>query len=456
METKSLAIAMSGGGHRATLFVLGALMYLVDAKANQDVTSIASVSGGSLTNGLVGQEVNFRQTNSDEFRDLVAKRLATQIANIGTLFAPLFTKIYVVILVVVGILVIAVPALAPVPWYMRILLFFVGTLIWGWIVGVRGRVCARAFNSTLFSPNGRETRLSDVKKTDLDHVICSTELRSAEQVYFAGDFVYSYALGVGVPGELSLARAVQASAAFPGGFPPAILSTKSHHFKGAPPPSAGGPPEPPKQMMLTDGGVYDNMGEQWARGYADRVRRCPNLDNGRIAPNQLVVVNASARIPWDPFRRNLIPLVGELAALLRVNDILYINTTNVRRQNIVDSFNPADPTAAAGLPSVLVQISQSPFQVASKFATGTSPVAERAKEVLELLKHGPSKDEWSKIASDNSAVGTSLSKFGADVTARLVYQGYVVTMCNLHVLFGTGFPLFPGELDIARFRALIA
>jgi len=456
METKSLAVAMSGGGHRATLFVLGALMYLVDAKANVDVTSIASVSGGSLTNGLVGQEVNFRQTTSDEFRDRVAKPLATQIANSGTLFAPLFTKIYLGILAVVGILVIAVPALAPVPWYLRILLFVAGTFIWGWIFGARGRVCARAFNSTLFSPHGRGTRLSDVKKTGLDHVICSTELRSAEQVYFAGDFVYSYALGFGVPGDLSLAKAVQASASFPGGFPPAILPTKRHHFKGAPPPSAGGPPQPPKDMVLTDGGVYDNMGEQWARGYADRVKRCPNLDDGRIAPNQLVVVNASARIPWTPFRRHLIPLIGELAALLRVNDILYINTTNVRRQNIVDSYNPADPTAVAGLPSVLVQISQSPFQVASKFAFGTSPVAERAKQVLELLQHGPSKDEWSKIASDNSAVATSLSKFGADVTARLVYQGYVVTMCNLYVLFGAGFPLFQAELDLARFRALIA
>jgi len=456
MEGRSLAVAMSGGGHRATLFVLGALLYLVDAKANQDVTSIASVSGGSLTNGLVGQEVNYRQTSSDEFRDRVAKRLATQIANSGTLFAPLFTKVYLAVLVIAGILVILIPALAPVPWYLRILLFVAGTFVWGWIFGARGRVCARAFNTTLFSPDGRETRLSDVTKPDLDHVICSTEFRSAEQVYFAGDFVYSYALGFGVPGELPLARAVQASAAFPGGFPPSILPTKQHQFTGAPPPSAGGPPHPPSEMVLTDGGVYDNMGEQWARGYADRVRRGSNLGDGRIPPNQLVVVNASARIPWNPFRRRLIPLIGELMALLRVNDVLYINTTNVRRQNIVDSFNPADPTAAAGLPSVLVQISQSPFQVASKFATGESPVADRAREVLDFLKQGPSKDEWSKIAGDNSAVATSLSKFGADVTSRLIYQGYVVTMCNLHVLFGISFPLIPGELDIARFRALIA
>ena len=60
------------------------------------------------------------------------------------------------------------------------------------------------------------------------------------------------------------------------------------------------------------------------------------------------------------------PLVGELAALLRVNDVMYINTTNVRRQAIVDSYNPLDPTKASALPSVLVQIAQSPFVVASE------------------------------------------------------------------------------------------
>jgi hypothetical protein len=278
-------------------------------------------------------------------------------------------------------------------------------------------------------------------------------------VYFAGDFVYSYALGYGVPGNLSLASAVQASADFPGGFPPTVLSTKGLNFVGAPPPSAGGPPSPPAEMVLTDGGVYDNMGEQWARGFAARIKRCPNLDTGRIAPNQLVVVNASARIPWIPFRRRFLPLVGELMALLRVNDVMYINTTNVRRQAIVDSFNPADPTKASALPSTLVQITQTPFVVADAFVNGTTKVAQRAREVQEFLKNGPSKDDWKKIASANATVATSLSKFGTDVTARLIYQGYVVTMCNLYVLFGDDFginyPLIPAGLSLERFRALI-
>ena len=454
-QIKSLAVSLSGGGHRATLFVLGALMYLVDAKANADVTSIASVSGGSLTNGFVGQTLNFRETTGTEFRQRVASPLATQIAKSGTLFAPLLTKIYVALLVTGGIAAVVVPWLIPVQWYFRLLLFFVLVTLWGWLLGARGRVCARAFGATLFSPGGRETTLAQVKKANLDHVICSTEFRSAEQVYFAGDFVYSYALGNGVPGNLSLARAVQASAAFPGGFPPSVLPTRDHNFTGAPPPSAGGPPEPPKEMVLTDGGVYDNMGDQWARGFAARVKLCPHLGTGRTAPNQLVVVNASARIPWIPFRRRFLPLLGELAALMRVNDVMYINTTNVRRQQIVDSFNPLDPTRTIGLPSVLVQISQSPFSVANYFARFTGPAADRAKQVQKFLQTGPSSDEWAKIASDNSIVATSLSKFGTEVTARLIYQGYVVTMCNLYVLFGEDFSLRPEELSIERFRALI-
>ena len=199
------------------------------------------------------------------------------------------------------------------------------------------------------------------------------------------------------------------------------------------------------------------MGDQWARGFADRVERWPQLGTGRVAPNQLVVVNASARIPWIPFRRRLIPLLGELAALIRVNNVMYINTTNVRRQVIVDSYNPEEPAKASDLPGGLVQIAQSPFVVAKKFAKAKGDVAARAKAVLAFLREGPtSEQEWAQIARQNSAVTTSLSKMGIDVSARLIYQGYVVTMCNLNVLFGGVFPLRPSELAFERFRELIS
>jgi hypothetical protein len=455
VKVKSMAVSLSGGGHRATLFVLGALMYLVDAKANANVTSIASVSGGSLTNGLVGQEVDFRQTDSDQFRQLVAAPLATQIALRGTLFAPLLSKVYLAALIVWGVVAVVVPLIGWGPWYVRLVVFVVLIASWGWFFGKRGAICASAFRKTLFSSGGRNTPLSQVKKDGLDHVICSTELRSAEQVYFAGDFVYSFALGHGKPADVLLAQAVQASAAYPGGFPPATLSAKRIDFTDTPKPP-NGPPARPDYMVLTDGGVYDNMGDQWARGYAQRVKRWEELGHGRTPPSQLVVVNASARVPWSPFRRRLIPLIGEVLALLRVMDVMFINTTNVRRQVIVASFNPADPTTASGLPSVLVQIAQSPFVVANAFRNDQTEVGQRARAVIEFLAQGPSSDQWTQIANDNSAVATTLSKLGADVSARLIYQGYVVTMCNLHVFFGDDFQLRPEELSLDRFRALIS
>ena len=43
-----LGLALSGGGFRATLYHLGVIRFLRDAGALQNVTDIASVSGGSI------------------------------------------------------------------------------------------------------------------------------------------------------------------------------------------------------------------------------------------------------------------------------------------------------------------------------------------------------------------------------------------------------------------------
>ena len=43
-----LGLALSGGGFRATLFHLGVVRFLRDAGALQNITEIASVSGGSI------------------------------------------------------------------------------------------------------------------------------------------------------------------------------------------------------------------------------------------------------------------------------------------------------------------------------------------------------------------------------------------------------------------------
>jgi len=454
MEQKtnsSLAVSLSGGGHRATLFTLGALMYLVDAGLNTQVTSIASVSGGSLTNAFAGQNLDFRSTDSAGFRKEAAIPLASQIANKGTFLAPLSTKVYIAILLLTGVLVF-VPFFTDWMWLVR-LAFFLGMLfVFGVVFARRGRVCARAFERTLFSKNGRATRLRDIARPNIDHVLCATELRSAEAVFFSGTFVYSYCLGHGIPSDLNLARAVQASACFPGGFPPARIKGAQHSFTGAPN-IPGCDAAQKRELVMSDGGVYDNMGDEWARAFTGRVKRWPELGLGRVPPDRLVVVNASARFPWVPFSYGAIPIAGEILALKTVLDVMYLNTTNVRRQEIVHSFTPDKPADPATLPSVLVQIAQSPFVVAEAFAKSKDPAGQRARAVLNTL--GNTKDEWAKIAQANATVGTKLSRFKRDVTVRLIYHGYVVSMCNLHTLFGDDFPLRPQMLDINQFSELV-
>ena len=49
-----VAVALSGGGHRASLFGLGALLYLIDAGKGPELATVSSISGGSITNGYVG------------------------------------------------------------------------------------------------------------------------------------------------------------------------------------------------------------------------------------------------------------------------------------------------------------------------------------------------------------------------------------------------------------------
>src|SRR6201994_2856297 len=64
-----VGVALSGGGHRASVGAAGLLLYLADAGRNGDVGVIASVSGGSIANGVVAQQMDYRQARADEVRE---------------------------------------------------------------------------------------------------------------------------------------------------------------------------------------------------------------------------------------------------------------------------------------------------------------------------------------------------------------------------------------------------
>ena len=278
------------------------------------------MSGGSITNGWVGLKTDLFVAASGDFRTDVAP-LAAAVSTRGTLWSAPLTYAYLALLV--AILVVATVLCFPLEGLSAVRRLGRWPSPWsaGWPASGDG---SRPGRST--GPSSRGAELSRLNP-NTDHVICSCDLQTAESVFFSGRFVYSYRLGWGVPGDLPLARAVQASACLPGAFAPVVLPIGRHHFS-----LAGAGDDPLTRMLLTDGGVYDNMGTEWPLRLDARVREGGAPEPPPHTVDEVVVVNASAGLGVSRRASVTKPILGEITSLLAVKDVLYDQTTSVRRR----------------------------------------------------------------------------------------------------------------------------
>ncbi len=439
--SRHIGVSLSGGGHRASLFGLGALIYLVDAGKGPEISCISSVSGGSITNGWVGLKTDLFVAASGDFRTDVAP-LAAAVSTKGTLWSAPLTYAYLLLLA--AILVIATVLCFPLEGVWAVATWVVALPLVGWLARQRGWIAAKSFDRALF--HGADlSRLNP----NTDHVICSCDLQTAEAVFFSGRWVYSYRLGWGVPGDLPLTRAVQASACLPGAFAPVVLPLGRHHF-----PSAGAGDNPLTRMLLTDGGVYDNMGTEWPLRLDARVREGGAPEPPPHTVDEVVVVNASAGVGVSPRASVTKPVLGEITTLLAVKDVLYDQTTAVRRRLLDVRFRAT--RAGVDEPNVrlaggMVQIDRSPYELPRAFASGSDDLARRARAALDLLTPG-GEAAWSAEAKASRSVKTALSKIPAEAAARLMRHAYVLTMVNMHVL--RDYPLLPIP-SVAEFEKLV-
>lgn len=309
-----IRLALSGGGHRATVFSLGALLYLVESRRNLDVQTITSVSGGSLTNGYLSLfEKPFNQMSASEFRKHAASfakqiagspmtwwfalvsyvllwgiwlipvprvdvvggtlgiRLIAFIALIclwafqigpksqGTLWGWYGTWLYLGLLVVPGIVAI------PVSWslfhgYWRLSTIALTAAVL-FAVSRRHIIAGRAFRATIHCAGANANRLlASTPPTGVRHIFCATEVHVARHIFFSHDFVFTKDFGIGIPGTLRLGDAIQLSANFPGGFPFRRIRTKPFEFVSS---TVTSPPS--RYLTISDGGVYDNTATSWYR-----------------------------------------------------------------------------------------------------------------------------------------------------------------------------------------------
>jgi predicted acylesterase/phospholipase RssA len=538
-----VGVSISGGGHRASAWGIGALLGLLRARdldrATDDasdilVSSIASVSGGSITNGAIATNfVDLNASDGDEFPTRLA-RLARVVADRGLFFFGSPTNRYLVsalatvAITIIGTLLTLGGLLGyqttwewwpPVLWcaivaggltllfrvlaelrnlmagialaLKRDVTFVVAAALVGAVVGAgaaltredgpgcatdvligvavassllwlvsirlfarRGRVVERALAKELFERDDAPIRLAELADRAVHHVFCATELQSGDHFYLSPRLVYGYQYGYTTkPGTWTVARAVQASAALPLGFPPQRSTLAEYDIALKPatwltPASAG--KRDTRRVVLVDGGVYDNMGSEWDVGYDSRHDNVPALTSLQQTPNLLVVANAGKALAWKtiwtPWR-----LWWEVAGPLRDQSVQYDQTTAPRRSALIRWFKAGEQGVPGARRGVIVQASSSPYDVAEKVSKEhESPAkAARAAEWLPVLLARRTEREWRQLATRNANVKTVLRALGRPTTLDLVEHAAVLTQLQLHVHYGVGGPSLPDRTSLA-------
>jgi predicted acylesterase/phospholipase RssA len=362
---RSIGIALSGGGHRASVFALGALIYLVDSGRHRDVRSIASVSGGSLTNAYFA-------ALQKPYNELTAEEFESAAADLAKLFAgrpEWWSAAWIVYLVPFAFWVSQVPSLVRfengwwksqlgfvllvllwaaligprslgtfwgwwgtwaycgflVPVVIIAVIIWFQPLHWGWpmiatllamvYVGARSGLAALSFGATICAhPSAREHArargtgmLLAHMHNRIRHIVCATEMHGGRHAYFSHDLVFNPDQGLGDPSAMRLRTAVQASANFPGAFPFRILDLGKHHFI----------PGNRAQwaMILSDGGVSDNTATSW---YLDADERRKKM-KWTVYDSDAAALRSEYRLHEDRLRKQMEAMDETTDQLIAIN-----------------------------------------------------------------------------------------------------------------------------------------
>jgi NTE family protein len=222
----TIGLALSGGGFRATLFHIGSLRRLLELSVLQRISRISSVSGGSITSGVLAlawNELRDAGFDLDTFirrvemplREFCRRRVDVRAAGEGLLLP--FKR--------------AGDAVADE--YRRHLF---GT---------------KTLQDLPFSPN---------------FIFMATNLQTGRGVRFSKPYLGDYLVGLVRSPTIPLATAIAASSAFPPFLSPVVLEEPGR-FEAVEGSLFHDRPEYTKVLWLTDGGVYDNLGLQtvWNR-----------------------------------------------------------------------------------------------------------------------------------------------------------------------------------------------
>ncbi len=277
-----LALCLSGGGYRAMLFHLGTIWYLNDAGYLPKLDRVSSVSGGSITAGVLALKWNQLQFDdkgvAKNFKDIIVapvRKFADTTIDAGNIIKGVLTP---------------------------------GTTINDRIVG--------AYKKVVF---GDATLHDIVDKPRF--VINATNVQTGSLFRFSKPYIADYRIGMMKNPKTLLAAAVAASSAFPPVLSPARIDFKHSDWTDLATGECAQPPFTTK-VVLTDGGVYDNMGIETA------WKRC----------KRVLVSDAGAK--YQPEKN---PPSDWARHALRINSTIDSQVRALRKRQVVSAFkDPSD------------------------------------------------------------------------------------------------------------------
>lgn len=221
MQEEGFKLAFSGGGFRATFYCLGAYRRLVELGIHSSVTSISSVSGGSIAAGMI-----MTALSDGSFKDIddFDKRVTEPLKRLGqlNLRKKLMRKIF----------------------------------RWGEPRARFSRLFPILLDRELF--HGKLLHQLPVEPEWSCNATC---LNTMKRFRFKVTDMYGNKLGVTKDIEdITVAFAVATSAAYPLIFAPIPLDNSERKYEDKYGSSAYS--SLPQTIYLTDGGVYDNLGSE--------------------------------------------------------------------------------------------------------------------------------------------------------------------------------------------------
>jgi NTE family protein len=274
-----MALCLSGGGYRAMLFHLGALWRLNELAFLPKLTRISSVSGGSLTAGVLGHRwarLSFANDIATQFHaEVVAPicSMASHTIDVGNVLRGVF------------------------------------------VPGTIADKLVNSYNSLLFN----HATLQDLPDSPR-FVINATNVQSGVLWRFSKPYLWDWRVGKVANPKTELAVAVGASSAFPPVLSPAHLTFSDADFV----PGTGFDLQRPPfttDVYLTDGGVYDNLGLETAWKEFDTI----------------LVSDGGGKVAVDPE-----PHTDWVRHALRINELIDNQVRSLRKRQVIGSYQTGE------------------------------------------------------------------------------------------------------------------